>query len=170
MIRSCVSGIALFATSLSLLGCATDVVEDADENLGVSQQRLFTTIIVASGYGLCVGADGNYNGAPVRLMPCNGSAGQQWTLDPSNFSVRVFGNKCLDIRANGPEGSPLQAWDCNGWPNQKWNLVSNPNGTSSLMNIGTEWRMTAGQFPTQGSVLRVYSPGYGLWQYFDIYI
>jgi len=68
----------------------------------------------------CLAAASNANGAAVALQNCDGSPSQKWTF--SGGSVRVFGDKCLDVvGGNTADGAQLQIWTCqDGNSNQQW--------------------------------------------------
>jgi hypothetical protein len=72
--------------------------------------------------GLCldVAAANRANGTPVQIAVCNGNSAQTWTL--TGGTLRVFGNKCLDVPGGvDRDGTRLQIWDCRpGNANQQW--------------------------------------------------
>lgn len=173
MTRTGITSILLsLMCTVSTTGCYADSpdVNEGEENIGVTSQKLIVSNIKVSGYGWCVEAAGNFNGAVVRTAGCNGSAGQNWTLDPSNFEIRVFGSKCLDIPHNNLS-SALQIWDCVGTPQQKWNLVDTGSyPRHHIMAIGSGRHVYQANYPPNVSqALRVLPPGSSGWPYYDIY-
>ncbi|PPQ83495.1 hypothetical protein CVT25_006985 [Psilocybe cyanescens] len=59
----------------------------------------------------CLTAASNTDGASVTIQSCNGSASQKWTF--SGGSVKVFGNKCLDVTGGTTtDGTKMQIWTC----------------------------------------------------------
>ncbi len=91
---------------------------------------LATTPLV--GYqGLCLdlAGDSNANGAKVEVYTCNGTNGQEWTIEP-NHTVHADG-KCLDVAGGGTaNGTLVDLFDCNNTGAQTW--IPQPNG--SLLN------------------------------------
>ncbi|KAH0585642.1 hypothetical protein H2248_008862 [Termitomyces sp. 'cryptogamus'] len=93
--------------------------------------------------GKCLTAASNTDGASVTIEACTYSDNQKWTFDGG--SVKIFGNKCLDImNGNSADGTFLQIWTCtpnNGnqqfaytrdnrlaWNNNKGKCVDLPGG------------------------------------------
>ena len=77
--------------------------------------------------------DSSANGAIADLYTCNGTAAQNWTVEPDG-TIRING-QCLDVTGQGTaEGTPVELWTCNGGANQKWTpdsaggLVSTQSG------------------------------------------
>ena len=71
--------------------------------------------------GKCVAVEGLYNGAHLRLSPCDGSAAEQFSYNTSFDLVSGPANRCVDVPAsNAANGVPAQIWDCTGAGNQKW--------------------------------------------------
>jgi hypothetical protein len=67
--------------------------------------------------GLCVGATGKNNGAPMSLMTCNDHHDQKWqtiTVTRDYFQLKNQDNhRCTDIPWYGGEkGLKAQLWDC----------------------------------------------------------
>jgi predicted outer membrane repeat protein len=78
---------------------------------------------ITSGYhaSACVDDSGGSaaNDTPVVLDPCDGSAQQQWSVEPDG-SIRTNG-KCLDIyRDEKTNDAPVELYDCTGGANQVW--------------------------------------------------
>jgi hypothetical protein len=71
----------------------------------------------------CLQAE-NRDGAPVVLADCVGGASQKWTF--SGGSVKLYGNKCLDVKDGANvNGVKLQVWTCAaGNPNQQFYYTS----------------------------------------------
>ncbi|KDQ24799.1 carbohydrate-binding module family 13 protein [Pleurotus ostreatus PC15] len=62
--------------------------------------------------GKCLTAASNNDGAVVTIQGCTGADAQKWTFDGG--SVKVFGNKCLDVTdGSTADGVKLQIWTCN---------------------------------------------------------
>jgi glucosylceramidase len=60
----------------------------------------------------------------VQLRTCSGSTAQTWTVG-TDGSLKVLGNKCLDVVGNGTsDGIAVQIWDCTGGAAQKWTYNS----------------------------------------------
>ncbi|EAU85085.2 macrofage activating glycoprotein [Coprinopsis cinerea okayama7 len=71
----------------------------------------------------CLTASSNSDGAPVVIATCvaGGSPSQKWVF--SGGTVRVHGNKCLDVTDGvDQDGTKLQIWTCSatGNSNQQW--------------------------------------------------
>ncbi|KAH6880179.1 macrophage activating glycoprotein [Coprinopsis sp. MPI-PUGE-AT-0042] len=69
----------------------------------------------------CLTAASNTDGAWVTLQTCTGAASQKWVFAAG--TVRVFGNKCLDVSDGlNVDGTKLQIWGCgpDNNVNQKW--------------------------------------------------
>jgi beta-glucosidase len=84
-----------------------------------------TTPLVGSN-GLCLdlAGDNNTNGTKAEIYTCNGSNGQQWTVEP-NGTVHADG-KCLDVTGGGTaDGTLVEIYDCNGSAAQVWQPQSN---------------------------------------------
>jgi len=59
----------------------------------------------------CLDAASNVDGAAVTIGNCFNTASQQWTF--SGGSIKIFGNKCLDVIDGVEEnGTNLQIWTC----------------------------------------------------------
>jgi len=77
--------------------------------------------------GLCLdlAGDSNADGAKVDIYTCNGTNGQQWTLE-SNSTIEADG-KCLDAAGGGTaNGTLVDLFTCNGTGAQVWQ--PQPNG------------------------------------------
>jgi hypothetical protein len=70
---------------------------------------------------LTVAGNGTADGAAVQISTCNGTTGQQWTVNSSGTIVNPTSGKCLDATAQGTvNGTLLAIWTCNGGANQRW--------------------------------------------------
>ncbi|KAK7460690.1 hypothetical protein VKT23_009405 [Stygiomarasmius scandens] len=59
----------------------------------------------------CLDAASNVDGAAVTIGDCFNTASQQWSF--SGGSIKIFGNKCLDVIDGVEEnGTKLQIWTC----------------------------------------------------------
>ncbi|MFJ8634510.1 RICIN domain-containing protein [Streptomyces sp. NPDC093568] len=100
-----------------------------------------TTIQVTGKTGMCLDAagGGTANGTVVQIYTCNGSAGQQWTVegDDKGLHLRnVKALKCVDVSNNNPaNGTKIQLWTCNSSPSQTWEY--NVRAATPLKNVGT---------------------------------
>ncbi|KAF9028564.1 carbohydrate-binding module family 13 protein [Hymenopellis radicata] len=67
--------------------------------------------------GKCMTASSNSDGATVTIQSCTGATSQKWSF--SGGSVKVFGDKCLDVTA---DGVALQILTCStdNNPNQQF--------------------------------------------------
>ncbi|GGV74380.1 hypothetical protein GCM10010512_27500 [Streptomyces thermoviolaceus subsp. thermoviolaceus] len=71
--------------------------------------------------GQCLDAAGSGDGAPVRIHGCNGTAAQEWTVEPDG-TIRALG-KCLDVTdGSTADGATVQLWTCTGGAHQKWTV------------------------------------------------
>jgi beta-glucosidase len=89
-----------------------------------------TTALVGY-HGLCLdlAGDNNTNGTKVEIYTCNGTNGQQWTVEPDG-TVRADG-KCLDVTAGGTaNGTLADLYACNGSGAQVWR----PQAGGALLN------------------------------------
>jgi hypothetical protein len=70
----------------------------------------------------------------VDTYGCNGTASQDWTVEP-DFTLRIFGDKCVTVA--GPYGKPgtrIELWTCTaGNKEQKWTVVRDGNLGSELV-------------------------------------
>ena len=93
-------------------------------------------------HGLCldVAGDGNTNGTKIEVYICDGTNGQQWTLEPNN-TVQADG-KCLDVTGGGTaKGTKVDLYDCNGTGGQVWvpqadGALLNPESNACLDDTG----------------------------------
>ncbi|KAF9459036.1 carbohydrate-binding module family 13 protein [Collybia nuda] len=71
----------------------------------------------------CMTAASNNDGAFVTIQGCTGATSQKWTF--SGGSVKVFGNKCLDVTDGiTTDGTKLQIWTCSANnPNQNFSYT-----------------------------------------------
>ncbi|TFK34239.1 ricin B lectin domain-containing protein, partial [Crucibulum laeve] len=61
--------------------------------------------------GKCLTAASSSDGAVVTIQTCTGAAAQKWTF--TGGSVKIFGNKCLDImQGSTANDALLQIWTC----------------------------------------------------------
>lgn len=81
--------------------------------------------------GLCLdlAGDSNADGAKVDIYTCNGTNGQQWTIEP-NSTIQADG-KCLDVVGGGTaNGTLVDLFTCNGTGAQVWQ----PQSDGALVN------------------------------------
>lgn len=84
---------------------------------------------LAVSYGpFCLAASAASSGAPANLQPCNGSAGQSWSVTPSGstYVLHPASNPglCLDVYGDGTgNGTPAIVWSCNGGANEQWGSI-----------------------------------------------
>ncbi|KAF9259747.1 ricin B lectin, partial [Marasmius fiardii PR-910] len=80
--------------------------------------------------GICLGAASNSDGAAVQLQSCSGATSQSWTR--SGSTIRVYGNKCLDVtNGSATNGNKMQIWTCaDNNTNQMWSVSGNTIGWS----------------------------------------
>ena len=106
-----------------------------------SSDGIATTPLV--GYdGLCldITADNNTPGTAVDVYTCNGTNGQQWTVEP-NGTV-VADGKCLDVVGGGTaNGTLVDLYTCNGTGAQVWQpqpdgALLNPQSNACLDDSG----------------------------------
>jgi glucosylceramidase len=86
--------------------------------------------------GKCLDVAGasSANGTAVQLYDCNGTAAQQWTVQPDG-SVQALG-KCLDVTSGSTaDGAKVQLYDCNGTGAQQWSY--NPS-TGDVVNTAAD--------------------------------
>jgi beta-glucosidase len=136
----------------SVPGTST-VTVTATDGTGATASTSFTWTVVPSsagvpttplvGYqGLCLdlASDNNTDGNPVQIYTCNGTNGQQWTVEPDG-TVRVDG-KCLDVSAGGTaNGTKVDLYTCNGTGAQQWQpqpggALLNPQSNACLDDSG----------------------------------
>jgi len=70
--------------------------------------------------GKCLTVASNSDGAAVTLQGCTGAPSQKWSFNDG--SVKVYGNKCLDVpKGATADGTKLAIWTCTpGNVNQQW--------------------------------------------------
>ena len=79
--------------------------------------------------GLCLDDNGGVtaNGNKLQVFSCNGSAAQQWTVEPDG-TIRVIG-KCMKASSSQMD-SIVELWDCDGSKAEVWR----PSRSKSLVN------------------------------------
>ncbi|HET7013646.1 MAG TPA: glycoside hydrolase family 3 C-terminal domain-containing protein [Streptosporangiaceae bacterium] len=141
------AGTSISATSGTITGTPTTsgtstVTIKAQDATGAFASASFTWAVEPAtdgiaatpliGYqGLCLdlAGDANTNGTKVEIYTCNGTDGQEWTIEPNN-TVQANG-KCLDVTGGGTaNGTLVDLFDCNGSGAQTW--IPQPNG--ALLN------------------------------------
>ena len=136
-----ISGSGVISGTPSTPGTSTVTVTALDGN-GAQASTSFTWTVLPSsdnvpttplvGYqGLCldVTGDNNTNGTAVEIYTCNGTNGQQWTVE-SDGTIRADG-KCLDVIGGGTaNGTKVDLYQCNGTGAQVWH----PQSNGSLVN------------------------------------
>jgi beta-glucosidase len=123
----------------SSAGTSTVTVTAADGTGALARTSFTWTVLPAGdgiattplvGYqGLCldITGDNNTNGTPVDVYTCNGTDGQEWTLEPDG-TVRADG-KCLDVIGGGTaNGTKVDLYTCNGTGAQVWQRGSSSAG------------------------------------------
>lgn len=103
------------ATTLATLAVLTAVQAQVPEFLGELMLR------PSINDNKCLTAASNTDGAQVTIQTCTGAASQKWVFAAG--TVRVFGNKCLDVTDGlNVDGNKLQIWGCgpDNNVNQKW--------------------------------------------------
>jgi len=62
------------------------------------------------------------NGTAVQINDCNGSAAQNWIINPGSTQVRLNGTDfCLDAGSKPGNGVPMKIWTCfDNLPAQTW--------------------------------------------------
>lgn len=83
--------------------------------------------------GRCVVDQNNATGTgnPILLHTCDGSAGQEWTVQ-TNGEITIHGH-CLGAKPGAAAFTPVGLYPCTGASTQKWSQRSN----SMLVNSGT---------------------------------
>ena len=141
------AGTSISATSGTITGTPTTagtstVTVKAQDATGAFAAASFTWTVEPAadgiattplvGYqGLCLdlAGDANTNGTKVEVYTCNGTDGQEWTIEPNN-TVQADG-KCLDVTGGGTaNGTLVVLFDCNGTGAQSW--IPQPDG--ALLN------------------------------------
>ncbi len=87
----------------------------------ISRVESGTGLLVTPG-GACLATQGGSgaNGAPVEIHPCDGSAGQLWSVTAAGAVARVAG-RCLTITGSGA----AVLGDCGDAPAQRFKLFAN---------------------------------------------
>ena len=63
------------------------------------------------------------DGTLVRLIPCVGRRGEQWSL--KNGQIIGVGGSCLDVEgSNAADGARVIGVSCNGSPSQNWTAAN----------------------------------------------
>jgi beta-glucosidase len=122
-------------------GTSTVTVTAQDGNGAFASQSFVWTVEPSSdgiaatplvGYeGLCldVASDSNTAGTKVDIYTCNGTNGQQWTIEPNN-TIQADGD-CLDVTGGGTaNGTLVDLYTCNGTGAQVWE----PQADGALLN------------------------------------
>jgi beta-glucosidase len=140
------AGVSISASGLltgtpTTAGTSTSTVTATDAD-GATASTTFTWTVEPStagiaatplvGYdGLCLdlASDNNTAGSVVDVYTCNGTNGQQWTLE-SNGTIQAEG-ACLDVKAAGTaNGTDVDLYTCNGTGAQDWT----PEADGELVN------------------------------------
>ena len=81
-------------------------------------------------HGLCLTPEGTTNRSHVNLLPCKGTAAQEWTINSDGTIVATASGRCLSV-VNGATAndSPTDVFDCNGSDSQLWSVKA--EGTAS---------------------------------------
>jgi uncharacterized protein YkwD len=120
-------GLLIVGSVLGVIAAGLAAVPDA--GAGTEEG---TPIAGAGGRCVDVSWSQRWNGAPIHLFDCNGTAAQKWTFNRETTSVEAFG-KCLDVAdASHDDGAAVRLWDCNGTGAQQWRA-----GGTKLINTGS---------------------------------
>ena len=107
------------------------------------------------GYGgLCLDAhaDSNAPGTAVDVYICNGTNGQQWTVEPDG-TIQANGD-CLDVVSGGTaNGTLVDLYGCNGTGAQNW--APQPDG--ALLNPPSGTCLDDTDFGGSGTQLELYT-------------
>ncbi|HUD35583.1 MAG TPA: glycoside hydrolase family 3 C-terminal domain-containing protein [Streptosporangiaceae bacterium] len=135
------SGSGTITGTPTTAGTSTVTVTATDGNGASASQSFVWTIepsadgIAATplvGYeGLCLDVNGDSNtaGTKVDIYTCNGTDGQQWTIEPNN-TIQADGD-CLDVVGGGTaNGTLVDLYTCNGTGAQVWE----PQADGALLN------------------------------------
>ena len=152
------AGVTLNAGTGEITGTPTTagtstVTATATDGNGASASQSFVWTVEPSGTGiaatplagyggLCLDAAGDSNtpGTKVQVYTCNGTDGQQWTIEPDG-TVQADG-ACLDVTGAGTAvGTPVQLYTCNGTGAQQWvpqsdGALLNPESNDCLVDPG----------------------------------
>jgi beta-glucosidase len=133
-------------------GTSTATVTARDGNGALASTSFTWTVVPPSaglaatplaGYqGLCLdlASDDNSDGTKVEVYTCNGTDGQQWTLE-SNGTIQADG-RCLDVTGGGTaNGTLVDLYTCNGtgaqvWQRQSGGVLLNPQSGKCLDDTG----------------------------------
>jgi beta-glucosidase len=112
----------------------TWVVEPAADGIAT------TPLVGYQGRCLDVIGDSNTDGSKVEIYTCNGTNGQQWTIE-ANSTIQANG-KCLDVAGGGTaNGTLVDLFTCNGsgaqvWQPQAGGALLNPQSGKCLDDTG----------------------------------
>jgi beta-glucosidase len=119
------AGTGVIGGSPTTAGTGTVTVTATDGNGATASQSFVWTVEPSSagiaatplvGYqALCLDVVDNNNtpGTAVQVYTCNGTIGQQWTIEPDG-TIQADGS-CLDVRGAGTANTtPVQLYTCNG--------------------------------------------------------
>jgi hypothetical protein len=106
--------------------------------------------------------DATANDTKIVLAPCDGSAGQNWTV-AADGTIGING-KCMDIyRDEKTSKAPIELWTCTGGANQQWQAIG-----STLVNPASGKCLDDPRFSAaEGTQLEIYTCTGGLnqqWQ------
>jgi beta-glucosidase len=117
-------------------------VEPSDTGYGIAA----TPLVGYAGLCLDVASDSNTDFTKVNVYTCNGTNGQQWTVEPDH-TVRADGD-CLDVDGGGTaNGTTVDLYECNATGAQQWVPVANGsllNPQSGRCLDDTGWSTTPG--------------------------
>ncbi|KAF5311397.1 hypothetical protein D9758_012872 [Tetrapyrgos nigripes] len=104
------------------------VILTALATIASAQTNNFSGTVSLGSSGKCLRATSNSDNAAVVAGDCSGAADTQWSFNYG--TVRIFGNKCLDVtNGNDVNGQQLQIYTCyNGNTNQQWYYNNNHIG------------------------------------------
>ena len=146
------SGSGTISGTPTTAGTSTVTVTAQDGNGAFASQSFTWTVEPSAdgiaptpldGYqGLCldVAGDSNADGSKVDIYTCNGTDGQQWTIEP-NGTIQADG-KCLDVTGGGTaNGTLVDLYTCNGTGAQDWapqadGALLNPQSNACLDDTG----------------------------------
>jgi beta-glucosidase len=99
-----------------------------------------TPLVGYAGLCLDVNGDNNTPGTPVDVYTCNGTNGQQWTVEPDG-TIQANGD-CLDVVGGASaNGTLVDLYTCNGTGAQQWvpqagGALLNPQSNACLDDTG----------------------------------
>lgn len=108
--------------------------------------------------GKCMDDSGDSTtaGGMVDIYSCNGSAGQDWTVQ-GDGTIRING-QCLDVKGQGTtNGSLIDHYTCNGQANQQWQ----PGSNHSLENPVSGMCLSDPNASTTDGTQLIIAPCYG---------